>query len=412
MALAASHSWRLPPLMMSVSDPSLQRPGASSKRRANKPPPKRYTFTTDQAADAGPLPPSLALASQSDIFNTPAGSRALDIELRLREYINKDKIHVPSRTRTHMLLEVLQDLSNMPSTFSGFMPLLVQELRSVIIAPGENGPSEGVFEDSDPRDRMRFYFEGVAQLREDAMERRLEMRELQHELDQAYTARAEGEAECDCMRQRVQEIEAVLKARLDLDKKHEVAMARAQREYALLEDERHAIEVRCGAEEVKCRLKDEKIKEVQVELFVEQKRTHEQTQLYKELRSKKHQEAQDAAHELRRVHRALLRSHQAYLRQANKKGDVFELNQLSADDQIYEAMMWAGRELDAVQAEEGGALHFEEELESVSSRPESQGGPRPMDRARSSSSSKDLIPGSMERSRSISSKDVRAPVPE
>ena len=90
---------------------------------------------------------------------------------------------------------------------------------------------------------------------------------------------------------------------------------------------------------------------MQVSLFVEQKRTVEQTQLYKELRAKKAQELQEAALDLSRAQRALLRSHQAYLRLAGRRGDLFDLNQVGREDQIFAAMRWAGLELDAVECE-------------------------------------------------------------
>lgn len=362
-----SHSWQLAPLLSSVSDPSLQqRSFPTNKRHPATPAGRQYTLTIDQAAKPGPpslvQPPVRALGAS-------AGSRTLEIEHRLREYLAQQPASsgAPSRSRTHMALETLHELGCIPSTFSAFMPLLASELANAIIAPGSRGPAEGVRATSDPQESMRFYFEVVSQLREEIKEWKQTVHQMQRAVDEAERMRAAGQAECERMQQRVLEVEAALEARKNLEKKHSRELARAHRDYSLLQDERDAIEQRCAAEEQKCRTQDDKVKEVQVSLFVEQKRSVEQGQLYKELRLRKNQELREAAVELSRYKRALLRFHHAYLRATGNKGRTFDLNKLSIDEQVGEALRWAGLELDAVLAE--SQLHLPPEVEETADEP-------------------------------------------
>ena len=360
MSFAASHSWALPPLTASISTPSLAggADAAGKRRPPGRPVPRRFGFNQALISAA---PPSCNMAKPPAYGASTASfaSGMLDIEMRLRERLAQEaptSAGTPSRARVQAVLDALRGLSSIPSSFSACLPLIADELTSAAVAPGQRGASDGVSEMAAPAEKMLYYFEVVDKLREQIKERKLELQQLQQQLYEAYAVSGAAQSQCQQMRERCIQVDEQLKVRKDLEKMHAKEIARCQREYALLQDERNAIDVRCGQEEAKCRAKDDKIKEVQVLLFVEQKRTMEQTQLYKELRAKKNQEAQAAAAELMRCQRALLRSHQAYLRSKERRRDASDLNLLGIDEQIQAAIQWAESDLDAVDCEETG--HF------------------------------------------------------
>lgn len=89
----------------------------------------------------------------------------------------------------------------------------------------------------------------------------------------------------------------------------------------------------------------------QVSLFVEQKRSVEQGQLYKELRQQKQSLERKALDFMRNTNLALLRAHQAHLRDIGRKGEATSLEKLPAAQQVTAANAWAHGELDAVRCE-------------------------------------------------------------
>lgn len=93
------------------------------------------------------------------------------------------------------------------------------------------------------------------------------------------------------------------------------------------------------------------IKDAQVELFIERKRTHEQATLFKEVRESKKEGEASAGAELRHWQRALLRAHEAHLGAADgMRSRLHELHGMTLEQQLEKALYWANG-LEEVEAE-------------------------------------------------------------
>ena len=132
----------------------------------------------------------------------------------------------------------------------------------------------------------------------------------------------------------------------------------------LLKQERDAFEAKVIVLEAALAARIETFKETQVELFLEQTRSHEQAKLYREMRDQKKALEDDANAEARHWQRALLRAHQEHVRTILMRGAasehkaseaVRELGLLSLDQHLQAARRWTDT-LEPAPAEKRGDM--------------------------------------------------------
>jgi len=369
--------------------------------------PRRSLAAVRSLLSAQPLPmlpqaasslPSLAggrgrhfgLSAPFESFRGGAGDHASlrDIELRLAERLGVGSVR-PSRDHALAALEALHDVSSLPSLYSVVLSRIASELRVATLIPQGDLSSEApsptsaagapshiettsptvdkcnASADSQlgvrssppasqaPQLHSRFYFEVAAELEREkevwaesvqAVEMRHARRsqervELQIKMDELSAKLREKELQAEKLRRRESERNAL--------------GGRAAKEYDALCNEKDALEKRLGHLEDALSIKGEKVKEAQVELFIERKRCHEQAALHKELREKKREGEAAAFRELRHWQRALLRAHEARLATVDgMRARLHELRSLPLDTQLERALYWAnGLESVGVEAE-------------------------------------------------------------
>ena len=233
----------------------------------------------------------------------------------------------------------------MPTSFAPILRVLITELTNAARSGNEMqeamvGVVGGSSPPPQPADRP-YYFELVKQLNEELESRGRENTQALKKIESSHSIELLHVAEAGRLREQVEQLTEALDASREHGAELAALLARAQKDLSLLGDEKDALEQRVTRREEEIREMAEASKEMQVTLFVEQRRSVEQQQLYKELRQAKELAASVASTELRVYQRALLRAHQASLMGSGMRAVLHGLTEQPLPEQFTHALRWA-----------------------------------------------------------------------
>lgn len=290
-----------------------------------------------------------------DSLTSPSGRRIADIELELIERLHsvESPTAIPSRHRAKAALDALHELSQLPTPLSPILSCLCNELKTATIALRTRGgrmPHGSLAAQELPRTYAQaatqlpesFFFELV-----DGASFRQGM-EVSPPGDLAEQQRVRQEAERAKLLNEIDELQGKVdqsQQQVERLKRRETERSnvsgKAAQDYQLLVEERDALWDKIVKLENALQAKAENLKEAQVELFIERKRSHEQSLLYKEMRDKKREGDTAAAQELAHWQRAVLRAHHAHLEATEAQRVLAEICRLSREQQLSRAVYWA-----------------------------------------------------------------------
>ena len=334
-----SHSWTtnsqllLPRLGTSASDATLLKPQqfASSKRKT-----LNYGVLHTKSGTM-PKAPAAATSSSSAILAT---------ELRLKEVLMTTPAWPPSRTRAQASLDALSDFCQQPSTFAGTLPLVLAELTKSVNSRHDGGAraaTDGVTVATEINvPPAPCYFEVAEGLQQEIQQLREEIARMQQKQRRAEEELQERDARVEeaQSKSRIAEVSIIESAARETQAANKLKAA--HKEYKALKEEKRQVEEKLIEREQMLDDKDEFIKGVELQVFVEEQKGQESQALFKEQRAKAKAAAAAAAGELRNVQRMLLRAQHACLRAEGKGSETIDLAALTVQQQLKRAMDWAG----------------------------------------------------------------------
>jgi len=332
----------LPPLPQSVSTPA---------------------FHTSSGQLVGPRHFGLTPAPRSEHMSLR------DIELRLSAALSSRASAEPSRRRAIASLQALRDAARVPSPFSTILTHLTAELTPAILSlPAAAGDEEmqdakgkALWLDSAiaqavagieapegsaaalaASSSMPCFFEAVRELRSDRETWEQQMQALEARHAQQIGNRFVLDDKLEALQKALKESEArAEKLKLREEERLRLGGVTAQN-YQVLLEEKDLLEKKIHKLEDAVAFRAEKLKDTQVELYIEKKRSLEQGLLYKEMREKKREGDLEAAATLRHWQRALLRAHEGYLRSAEgMRSKLHDLQGLNLEGQLDQCLYWA-----------------------------------------------------------------------
>lgn len=320
----------LPPLPQSVSTPA---------------------FHTSSGQLVGPRHFGLTSAPRSEHMSLR------DIELRLSAALSSRASAEPSRRRAIASLQALRDSARVPSPFSTILTHLTAELTPAILSlPAAAGDEDSAIAQAvvgieapegsaaalAASSSMPCFFETVRELRSDRETWEQQMKALEARHAQQIGNRFVLDDKLEALQKALKESEArAEKLKLREEERLRLGGVTAQN-YQVLLEEKNLLEKKVQKLEDAVTFRAEKLKDTQVELFIEKKRSLEQGLLYKEMREKKREGDLEAAAQLRHWQRALLRAHEGYLRSAEgMRSKLHDLQGLHLEGQLDQCLYWA-----------------------------------------------------------------------
>lgn len=256
----------------------------------------------------------------------------MEMEVRLREVLVKVPEWPPSRLRAQAAIDALVECAQMLPMYKAVLPLAIEEVEAAIFVPPRKGIVDGV----------ATYFELCESLKQDIDQLMGgAQRARAHIQSHSESLKKRNELVLDAQR-RLAECEAMLEERnATISALKKEIEEKYKKSIALFDEEVEAFQRRLGLAEELRRSSEERMNEVRVQLFVEQKKVLEQAQLFKEHRDQSRVRATVAQNELRDWQRMLLRAQHASLRAEGRGAQCMELIELPIKEQLERAMRWA-----------------------------------------------------------------------
>ena len=279
------------------------------------------------------------------------------MELSLREVLARAPAWPPSADRARISLDILTQLSRMPSSFASVLPLVAAELRNAVVSRAMHGIGENrTSDDAMPHGLVPLcYFEIAARLDEDLREQvqkaEADRNRLQKALNSAQALMDRRDHDIAELNREHTAVRAALKDAIAKHADYDQRLREAQHEISKGAEELEGLDERLQHAEELMRSKDERIKEVETQLHIEERKLLEQKEIYKENRSQSRFAAVVQREQLKRAQSSLLRAMHASLRAEGRGSLLLSLDALPLDEQLSKALMWADK-LPEIKADE------------------------------------------------------------